>query len=293
MWIWNVEKDDTEDVVSLDLSDGDSVMSLAFSPSDDKHIAWTTVKDHRIHAVDRTTSNTQRRSSERHESEILSIAFSPDGAQIAAGLQNKTVAVYDATTLVLTKKFTGHVALIRSVMFSPQDWRIASVDSGNSTIRIWNAPTGAFERGIQLDVKSVLQPILMAFSPDGKKLVLASSSGNIRYPAMVQMCDVEKGTISEKTEHMEFVCSLAFAPDGERIAVGFRVGTVSIFDTSLKTDTRRSFKAHSSSVDLIAFSSDSSRLVTGSNFRADTGSNSKICVWDTRVADQPSTEIQK
>jgi WD40 repeat protein len=273
MWIWNVDEDHIERIFSLNLPVNDHVMNLAFSPSDDKIIAWTTSGDHRIHAVDRTTSDIQPRSSQTFDSAIRSIAFSPNGAQIAVGFENKAVAVCDATTLGLTdRSLTGHEAPIVSVTFSPDGSRVAS-GSDMSTIRIWDALTRGFQRSIQASD----QVVAIAFSPDGKKLVSGSSRPIMLYSGMVQLWDVETGNMSGEEAFFWDVCSVAFSPDGKHIAAGFRNGEVKIWDTRLELEW--SSETHSEQVDYVAFSSDGSRFVSASG--------TKIYVWNTKVADQP------
>jgi|GEM_PF-6756878 len=64
------------------------------------------------------------------------LAFSPDGAKIAAGSSDKTARVWDAVT---GKELTGmvHDGAVRSVAFSPDGARIAAAcDDGTATVTV-------------------------------------------------------------------------------------------------------------------------------------------------------------
>ena len=70
----------------------------------------------------------------------------------------------------------GHTGWVYSVSYSPDGSRIAS-GSGDDTVRIWSAATGAHLRtldGHMSDVRSV------SYSPDGSRIVSGSDDGTIR-----------------------------------------------------------------------------------------------------------------
>jgi WD40 repeat protein len=76
-----------------------------------------------------------------HESEVYSVAFSPDGQRIVSGSVDKTVRIWDAKTgAPIGKPLTGHENPVTSVAFSPDGQRIVS-GSVDKTVRIWNIST--------------------------------------------------------------------------------------------------------------------------------------------------------
>ena len=85
--------------------------------------------------------------------------------------------------------------------------------SGDSTVRLWDAETGACVRTLQGHGGTVRS---VCFSPDGRRL--ASGSGD----RTVRLWDVETGacvrTLEGDAEYM--LWSVCFIPDGRRLALG-------------------------------------------------------------------------
>jgi len=68
--------------------------------------------------------------------DILALAFSPDGAILAWGLEDRTFQLNEILSGKTLRTLTGHPGRVTALAFSPNGKRLASGD-GNGVIRLW------------------------------------------------------------------------------------------------------------------------------------------------------------
>lgn len=156
-----------------------------------------------------------------HSQAVTSIAFSPDGATLASGSEDKTIEMWKLDAGKRWYTLTGHSDWVTCVAFSPDGATLAS-GGRDKTIQIWDLNKGKWWYALRGHEDRVYA---VAFSPDGQ--VLASGSRD----KTVQLWNLNKGRrISALTGHAGGVEAVAFSPGGEFLATGSRDKTVQLWD---------------------------------------------------------------
>ncbi|KAG8916380.1 hypothetical protein FRC02_003997, partial [Tulasnella sp. 418] len=92
-----------------------------------------------------------------HTSVVTSVAFSPDGTQIASGSHDQTVAIWDAKTGVLIGQLKGHTAWVISVAFSPDG--LCLISKTHFETKFWDIGS---PNGHPIDSNSVKDNIVLS-----------------------------------------------------------------------------------------------------------------------------------
>jgi len=211
-----------------------------------------------------------------HPAPVRRVAFNRDGRRLATACEDGLVRIWDARTGSLLRSLEGHTRQVLCVAFSPDASRIAS-GSLDHTVRVWDAVEG---RGIlkysghtsQLSVEA------LAFSPDGSRVASIGGDSGLHVPGQplrppsgeLKVWDASTGhdLWTAKAEGMlaSAIYSVAFSPDGKRLAVSSHLGTAVLDGAS---GARRLELKSSGDV---AFSPDGRRImISGKVFDAEKG----------------------
>jgi WD40 repeat protein len=117
----------------------------------------------------------------------LSLAFHPNGRQVAVASPRNVVHVWDVEGDAPPIELVGHFDVVTSVAYS-LDGRLLATGADDRSVRIWDATTGA-ERGVvELDT----QVKAITFAPDGNSMFTGNGNTSC-YQIAVQQFIASQG----------------------------------------------------------------------------------------------------
>lgn len=168
---------------------------------------------------------------EGNEGKIYAVAMSPDGELVAAagwtgyGWEGtNSIYLFERRSGRLIRRLPGMPEVVKDLKISPDGSRLAATLGGPNGLRVFDLPDG---REVGKDASYDADGSGAAFATDGR-LATASFDGRIR------LYDRDLRLIaSASMEGGQRPYSLAFSPDGRRIAVGYEdVPRVDVLDAS-------------------------------------------------------------
>ncbi len=218
---------------------------------------------------------------------VRSLAWSPEGMRIVTSDDSGfAVHAWDATDGGQETTFelpsTLSIDEVWQVAWSPDGKRIAAA-CGNIDLTTNNLSAGTV---LVWDVASA--KVLAHYAVQSTIYSVAWSSDSLRIAATientVQVLSVGNWqTLFTYQGHTDFVNSVAWSPDGKRIASGSgsfqgKDNTVQVWDAT-NGNTLSTYRGHTNAVETVAWSPDSQRLASGSD-------DWTVQVWDAADARQ-------
>jgi WD40 repeat protein/tetratricopeptide (TPR) repeat protein/predicted Ser/Thr protein kinase len=243
--------------------------------------------------------------------------YSPDGRMVVTGSPDGTLALWDASTGKLRRRWQGHQGPIHAVVFSPSGAAFTSAGQ-DGVIRLWDADQGEARREIRGTGQAVLA---LAYSSDGRWLAsktadgagrvwdmatgrektrFAGSAGGTHSVAFApdsrtlaavsaslvtgSLLDPQTGRVIRPLNASQWkpVTALAFSPDGQTIALASECGSVGLLETATGNLRMLLFRTYADEVWSVAFSPDGRLLATGHG-------NGTVKIWSLPASYESGT----
>lgn len=191
-----------------------------------------------------------------HPAAIHGIALSADGRFAATGCSDHFLRIWDVATGKLHGEPLKHDGEVYPVAFSPDSRTVVSGSAKGA--KLWDVGTGRF-------IATLPHPgfvYSLAFRPDGKVVLTSSHDGPKEGTA--RFWDASDGLpVGDFIGNRQRFYAVAFSPDSKLAAVSGNGNGVILLDGMTGKPTGVEL-LHEGSIRALSFSSDSSKLLTGS-----------------------------
>jgi WD40 repeat protein len=254
--VWDVETG--REVTSL--KHDAVVQSLAFSPGG---TGLVTIENFSVRLWDMLTYQ-EIPFAHEHSGPFWTLAFSPDGTQLATGSRDNTARIYETETGELVQILRGHVGPVLDIAYSPDGLLLATASQDRS-IRLWYTVTYAETSVFEGHGDDVLR---IAFDTTGTELASGAWDNTVRLWDIARHGEARvlwELDQSEKALFPEVITGLVYSPDGRWLAAA----AADMYDTAseheviiwdAKTKDQVALLSYRGGTSGLAFSPDSSML---------------------------------
>lgn len=201
-----------------------------------------------------------------HTDEVNTIAFSPDGQQLASGSDDQTIKIWNLNQRQELSTLRGHTNWVYSVAISPNSQTLVS-GSKDKTVKVWNLNTAQQPRTL-IGHTSYVDAV--AISPNGQKIASGS------YDKTIKIWNLKTGEeLRTLKGHLTEVLSVAISPDSQTLASSSTDKTIKIWNLNTGQELH-TLKGHTDDVNSVAFNPNGQELASASDDKT-------IKIWNPKT----------
>ncbi len=238
----------------------------------------------------------------------IDLAWSPDGALLAAASAAGGITIYDAATGAVKHALAGHENGANALAWMPAAPSLLATGGQDGCVRFWDAingqPTAEVKLGHAWVEHLAWQPASsqppapgspLLFAAAGRKLAVLKSDGSLAHtfpdapktisalaphpssPVIAAACfghvalwDAEKFTAQKEFSYGNAIYALTWSPDGRWLVAGCHDNAVHLWVPT--EDLELHMSGYETRLKELSFSQDSKWLATGGG--------KDVCVWD-------------
>jgi WD40 repeat protein len=202
--------------------------------------------------------------------DVNSGTVSPDGSVFATGNRDGTIVLRDVETgKQIGEPIRGHDAWVMAMAFSPDGTRLVT-GGRDGAMQLWNVRT---HQPADPPLPSHRGPVVgVSFSADGRRIASmsylvgdnADNGGNATDATQLRVTDSSSGRpiVDGPTEVGYGGYSLAFRPDGRRVAIGASDKKIHVFDADTGAAVGPPLSGHTGPVNMVVYSGDCTRIIS-------------------------------
>jgi WD40 repeat protein len=194
------------------------------------------------------------------------IAFSPDGKRLASGGVDNILRLWDVEAGECLLSVELNLRSLTSLAFSPDGrYLLLGHYSDPSVLLLLDSETGQPLKSIALPQWSSVRSV--AFSPDGRFFAVCGREGNKPVARVWEMRNwIYRGHLQGQEKEYNF-SAIAFSPDGQCLACGSDIGTVTLWNIMTNEHSHPAISPREGRVRCLAFSPDGKELVSGGAYQ--------------------------